>query len=84
MPFRFRRSDIPRFDVDVDRGSSFKAWLAEWSAYHAVSGLSEESDDTQYHVLRLAFSRETATVIDNLGLPEEDRRKVDKIIDALK
>ena len=25
MPFGFRRSDIPRFDVDVDRGSSFKA-----------------------------------------------------------
>ena len=84
MPFTFRRSDIPRLDVDVDRGSSFKAWLEEWSAYHAVSGLSEESDDIQYHVLRLAFSRETATVIDNLGLPEEDRRKVNKIIDALK
>ena len=64
MPFAFRRSDIPRLDVDVDRGSSFKAWLEEWSAYHAVSGLSEESDDIQYHVLRLAFSRETATVID--------------------
>ena len=58
--------------------------LEEWSACHAVSGLSEESDDMQYHVLRLAFSRETATVIDNLGLPEEDRRKVYKIIDALK
>ena len=64
MPFTIRRSDIPRLDVDVNRGSSFIAWLEEWSAYHAVSGLSEESDDTQYHVLRLAFSRETATVIE--------------------
>ena len=71
-------------DVNVDRGSSFEAWLEEWSAYHAVSGLSEESNDTQYHVLRSAFSRETATVINNLSLPKEDRRKVNEIIDALK
>ena len=56
MLFTSRRSDIPRLDVDVDRGSSFKGWLEEWSAYHAVSGLSEESDDTHNHALRLAFS----------------------------
>ena len=84
MPFTFRRSDIPRLDLDVDRGSNFKAWLEEWSAYHAVSGLSDQEAETQYHVLRLAFSRDTATVIDNLGLPNEDRKKVDKIIEALK
>ena len=84
MPFTFRRSVIPRLDLDVDRGSNFKAWLEEWSAYHAVSGLSDQEAETQYHVLRLAFSRDTATVIDNLGLPNEDRKKVDKIIEALK
>ena len=84
MPSTFRRSDIPKLDLDVDRGSNFKAWLEEWSAYIAVSGLSEENGDTKYHVLRLAFSRETASVVNNLGLPEEDKKKIDKIIQALK
>ena len=35
-------------------------------------------------MLRLAFSRETASVVDKLGLPEEDKKKIDKIIQALK
>ena len=84
MTFTFRRSNISRLDLDVDRGNNFKAWLEEWSAYHAVSGLSDQEAETQYHVLRLAFSRDTATVIDNLGLANDNRKKVDKIIEALK
>ena len=84
MLFTFQRCNIPRLDLDVDRGNNFKAWLEEWSAYHAVSGLSDQEAETQYHMLRLAFSRNTATVIDNLDLPNDDRKKVDKIIEALK
>ena len=83
MPFTFRHSDIPKLDLDVDHGSNFKAWLEEWLAYIAVSGLSEENGDTKYHVLRLAFSRETASVVDNLGLSEEDKKKIDKIIQCI-
>ena len=84
LPFTFRRSDILRLDLDVDRSSNFKAWLEEFSAYRAVSGLSNQEAETQYRVLRLAFSRDTVTVIDNLGLTDEDRKKVDKIVEALK
>ena len=47
MPFTFRCSDIPKLNLDVDRGSNFKAWLEEWSAYIAVSGLSKENGDTK-------------------------------------
>ena len=47
MPFTFRRNDIPRLDLDVDRGKNFKAWLEEWSAYHAVSGFSDQEAETQ-------------------------------------
>ena len=83
MPNTFRRNDNPELDLDVDRGSSFKAWLEEWSAYLAVSQLSKEDGDTQYNVLRLAFSRDTANVADNLGLATEDKKKVAKIIEAL-
>ena len=35
-------------------------------------------------MLSLAFLGILATVIDNLGLPAEDRKKIDKIIQALK
>ena len=84
MPFTFRRSNIPKLDLDVDRGSNFKAWLEEWSAYIAVSELGKENADTKYHVLRLAFSREMASVVDNLGLPEDNKKKIDKIIQSLK
>jgi len=84
IPYTFRRSDIPKLDLEVDRGVSFKAWLEEWSAYSAVSGLGKEDGDTQYNVLRLAFFRDTAYVVDNLGLAAEDKKKVTKIIDALK
>ena len=38
---------------------------------------------TQYNILRLAFSRDTANFVDNLGLATEDKKKVAKIIDAL-
>ena len=82
--FTFKRSDTPRLDLNVNHGSNFKAWLKEWTAYHAVLGLNEQDGETQYHVLRLTFLRDTATVIDNLGLPAEDRKKIDKIIQALR
>ena len=74
MIFTFRRSDIPRLDLDIDSGSNFKAWLEEWTTYHALSGLNKQDGETQFYVLRLAFLRDTATVINNLGLPDEVRK----------
>ena len=84
MVFTFRKGDIPQLDLEIDRGSNFTAWLEEWTAYAALSGLNEGNAETQYNVLRLAMCRETANVVGNLGLPEEDRRKVDQVIAALK
>ena len=83
MPFTFRKSDIPQLDLDIDRGSGFSSWKEEWNAYSAVSGLEKEEPDTQYNVLRLAFSRETALVVSNLGLPEQNKKEVKSIIKAL-
>ena len=83
MPFTFRKSDIPNLDLDIDRGSNFTSWKEEWTAYSLVSGLSKEEAETQYNVLRLAFSRETALIVSNLGLPEEKKQNVKSIIEAL-
>ena len=56
MVFTFRKGDILQLDLEIERGSNFTAWLEEWTAYAALSGLNEENAETQYNVLRLAMS----------------------------
>ena len=73
----------PKLDLQVDRGSDFKAWKAQWQAYYSLSGLSGESDATQVQALTLCFSHETIPIDDNLGLGEEQRGKVASIIAAI-
>ena len=73
MPYVFRPGDLPKLDLQVDRGTDFKAWKYQWDAYVSLSGLSAESAAKQVQALILCFSRETVTVIDNLGLTEEQR-----------
>ena len=48
-----------------------------------MSELFKEQAETQYNVLRLAFSREIALIVSNLGLPEEKKKNVKSIIEAL-
>ena len=60
MPFTFTKSDIPHLDHGIDRGSNFISWKEEWTAYLLESELTKAEAETQYNVLRLAFSRETA------------------------
>ena len=80
MPYTFRQGDLPKLDLQVDKGSDFKAWKAQWQAYYSLSGLSGEPDATQVQALTLCFSRETIPIVDNLGLSEEQRGKVTSII----
>ena len=49
-----------------------------------LSGLSEEPTATKVQALTLCFSRETLTVVDNLGLTTEERNDSSAIIAALK
>ena len=84
MPYVFRLSDLPKLDLDVDRGTDFTAWTAQWTSYSTLSGLSEEPAATKVQALTLCFSRETLTVVDNLGLTTEERNDSSAIIAALK
>ena len=84
MPYVFRLSDLPKLDFDVDRGTDFTAWTAQWTSYSTLSGLSEEPAATKVQALTLCFSRETLTVVDNLGLTTEERNDSSAIIAALK
>ena len=84
MPYVFRLSDLPKLDLDVDRGTDFTAWTAQWTSYSTLSGLSEEPAATKVQALTLCFSRETLTVVDNLGITTEERNDSSAIIAALK
>ena len=84
MPYTFRLSDLPKLDLQVDRGADFVAWKTQWSSYVSLSGLGEESAETQVHALILCFSRETLSIVDNLGLTTDQRKDTQAIIAAIK
>ena len=39
----FHTSDLPKLDVDTERGTDFDAWQQQWQAYRSLSGLAEQS-----------------------------------------
>ena len=40
MVYVFQQGDLPRLDLQADRGTDFAAWKAQWHAYISLSGLS--------------------------------------------
>ena len=50
----------------------------------SISGLAGESAKINVQALTLCFSRETLTIVNNLGLTPEQKRDVDAIITAIK
>ena len=83
MSYTFRQGDLPKLDLQVDRGSDFKAWKSQWDAYISLSGLDRETPAKQVQALTLCFARETVTIVDNLGLSDEQRNSVSEIIAAI-
>ncbi len=83
MSYVFRQGDLPKLDLQVDRGTDFTAWKAQWDAYVSLSALSGEPQDKQVKALTLCFSRETLTIVDNLGLTAEQKGNVTSIVEAM-
>ena len=81
--YTFRLGDLPKLDLQVDRGTDFKAWKSQWAAYFSLSGLDKQPATKQVQALTLCFSRETVTIVDNLGLTDAHRASVDHIIAAI-
>ena len=82
MSYVFRSGDLPKLDLQVDRGVDFKAWKTQLNAYISLSGLKEQAAAKQVQALTLCFSRETLTVVDNLGLTDE-RGDAARIVEAI-
>jgi len=76
--------DLPKLDLQVDCGSDFAAWKLQWDSYRSLSGLAEQGAAKQVQALTLCFSRDTLSIVQNLGLTEEQRGSVDNIISAIK
>ena len=83
MTYVFRQGDLPRLDLQTDRGTDFKAWRAQWEAYLSLSGLDSETQSKQVKALTLCFSRETVTVVDNLGLTADQRGNAQATVEAI-
>ena len=56
IAYVFRQGDLPKLDLQIDRGSDFSAWQTQWELY---TSLSKEPDVKQVQALTLFFkSRE--------------------------
>ena len=84
MPYAFHQSDLPKLDLQVDCGIDLVAWKTQWDAYISLSGLDDEDQQKQVQALMLCFSRETLSIVQNLGLSETDSNRVNLIIHAIK
>jgi len=38
----FRTSNLPKLDLNINRGTDFQAWHQQWLAYRSLSGVSAE------------------------------------------
>ena len=83
MPYVFRQGALPKLDLQVDRGTNFTAWKVQWEAYISLSELGKEPEERQVQALTFCFSRETLTIVDNLGLTAEQKKKVQAIVVAI-
>ena len=83
MAFVFRQGDLPKLDLQVDRGSDFKAWKIQWEAYFSLLGLDDQAAEKQVQALTLSFSCEMLTIVENSGLTDTQRKSAKEIITAI-
>ena len=79
----FCLSDSSKLNLQVDKGKDFTTWHLQWKSYCSLSGLTNEEALKQVKALSLCFSRVTLSIVQNLGLTNEERKNVTVIIEAL-
>ena len=84
MPYVFRQGNLPKLDIQVDRGSDFMAWTAQWESYMSLTGLSEESNEKKVQALTLCFTRKTLSIVHNLGPFDVEKKYASAIIATIK
>ena len=80
--YTFCQSDLPKLDLQVDRGTNFSPWRIQWESYYSLSSLEKEDTQKQVKALTLCFARETIAIVQNLGLNEAQRKDAIAIIEV--
>ena len=83
VTYTFHQGDLLKLDLQVDCGSDFAAWKLQWDSYHSLSGLADQDAAKHVQALTLCFSHDTLSVVQNLGLTDEERASVTSIISAI-
>ena len=83
MACNFWQGDFPKFDLEVDQGTDFSTYKAQWEAYMSLSVLDREPQTKQVQVHTLCLSCETLTICNNLGLMKTKYGKVETIVEAM-
>lgn len=84
MSYVFRQGDLPKLDLQVDRGTDLAAWKTQWDAYLSLSGLGSQAMPKRVQALTLCLSRETVTIVENLGLSAGQRADANDMVTAIK
>jgi len=83
MPYVFRLSDLPKLDLQIDRGTDFTAWRLQWDSYSNLSGSINQPAAKQVQALSFCFSREPLAIVQNLNLDNAARGDAAQVIQAL-
>ena len=55
----------------------------QWSDYETATGLDKREESVRLATLRSSMGRECLQILLNLNLPEDDKKKIDKCLEAL-
>ena len=53
--YAFRQGDLPKLDLQIDRGTEFTACRTQWNSYSSLSGLVNEDATKQVKALTLCL-----------------------------
>ena len=75
--YTFHQGDLPKLDLQINRGTEFMVWWTQWSSYSSLSRLVNEDATKQVKALTLCLSRETLllAIVHNLGLNEMQKSR---------
>ena len=62
------QSNLPKLDLNIDRGIDFTACRAQRDSYCFLLGLVDEDMAKQVKALALCLYRDTLVIVHNLGL----------------
>ena len=77
------RGNLPKLDLQINKGTDFNACCLQWKSYCSLSRLANEGASKQVEALSLCFLREALAIVQNLGLTNYERKDVTAIIEAL-